>query len=348
MRVIFGRMWVILSLQVAAALQLASEAPENCYRYMCAEEQIELPADQCVYFTNNTYMINPCNHWASDWYCPPVPPETNSTCGYFPAISNQASSWPNEPCIYSATCVEGLSCVNFKCQGLQQKAPCQVHDQCAPGLACIKGQCWQQIPTGMKGCLTDYDCVNGAGCNAGQCTAYLSIPPGETVYNCENSTSLLCESRYCTEERCVGNVTSQYELPHECQTDSDCMSEDGTFATPCTCGMNPWGKSYCGLFPGDPLGVELTDVMQEWVSGNYINRCNTVRRFVLECMVQVWFFAPYNLYNYYTLATTNYAQIQGIDDCTLRVFQRPYRDADMEFVVVSWAQLAVFSLLVFA
>ena len=339
-------MWVILSLQLVAALQLVPDTPPNCYRYKCSQDQVELPAEQCVYFTNNTFLINPCDHWASDWYCPPVAPETNSSCSYFPAISNVASSWPNEPCLYSETCVEGLSCVNFKCAGLKQRSPCTAHDECAPGLACIKQKCWQQIPIGMQGCLTDYDCVNGAGCNQGQCVAYLSLEAGDPVYNCDNSVSLLCQTRACTEQRCVGNVTSQYELPHECQTDSDCMSEDGAFMTSCTCGMNPAGKSYCGLFLGDPLNVELTDIMKQWVTSKYINRCNTVRRFSLLCMVQVWFFAQYNLYNYYLNSVENYPQLQGIDDCTLRVFQRPYRDAYLEYNI-GLAETAVLSLLVF-
>jgi hypothetical protein len=74
--------------------------------------------------------------------------------------------------------------------------------------------------------------------------------------------------------------------------DSDCtgtsfVGGDGKtyrYAEECHCGYSSLGYAYCALFPGDAAVMAFTALDRDWIGGESITACNTMRRYSDECI----------------------------------------------------------------
>lgn len=137
-----------------------------------------------------------------------------------------------------------------------------------------------------------------AACNIkdgeGICVPYFSIPNGEHVSDCDNHAYIsdICESGWCIKDeptgsdgRCIAAPVSTATQPNVCTEDDDCAAVgDGiTYAAKCECGFNDSATAYCSLFPGDPAGLDYIRAFKYFIAANFLQKCNTARRFNEEC-----------------------------------------------------------------
>lgn len=146
---------------------------------------------------------------------------------------------------------------------------------CDVGLYCNNlDVCAEQIKLNAKGCENDNDCVNYAWCSHdgsltnGTCIAYFSVNNG-VVTDCKENidtpnVNYGCKTGFCVvvdaaadSFACVAPPALGNGYQAKCQADTDCIGTttyEGVgyaFSGTCTCGINPYGDSYCTLMRGD-------------------------------------------------------------------------------------------------
>lgn len=295
--------YIFLIASSFSAMTLSSET-SSCPLYTCKLKDQLFEKNTCVFYTPTvtqpTYYVSTCTSVKTP-YCQ-APAQTNSTCEQSPP-SPSVNAWPGEKCTLASDCSNHAKhgCVNSICVGSLSGENCFTNDDCNPGLRCFNQQCVDQIHVGGTGCTSDYDCVNGAGCNLGTfpadsiCFPYFSINPHLPVGSCSSlNTSMLCNSGLCMEYEgvyeCMNTLSSSKKIPTQCTVDSDCVSTrddyfvNGQLEGHCYCGYNPTGTSYCSLFPGDTPVKDNNEYLLDWLRSSQIDSCNTMRRLGSQCM----------------------------------------------------------------
>eukprot|EP00359_Climacostomum_virens_P003450 CAMPEP_0204906842 /NCGR_PEP_ID=MMETSP1397-20131031/6183_1 /ASSEMBLY_ACC=CAM_ASM_000891 /TAXON_ID=49980 /ORGANISM="Climacostomum Climacostomum virens, Strain Stock W-24" /LENGTH=276 /DNA_ID=CAMNT_0052075847 /DNA_START=236 /DNA_END=1066 /DNA_ORIENTATION=- len=246
-------------------------------------------------------------------------------------------AFPGEVCNLLTRCFAGnCDSKTKRCTGLSQGATCGSDKQCAPGLYCKSSVCSPQLPVGATGCASSYECLNSASCNrtktSSNCVQYFSVPVGGVVSDCDSNISYMCASGSCSKSpkaklgTCVSAIRSVAKQPATCSSNLDCVgvtSNNQTFTSSCSCGLNPEGNSYCSLFPGDAPGQNLMSLYSKFLNSTYIGTCNTGRRYSTECILSSSFpekeqLAMANLYFEF------YPQLQNNDICIKQVFNNQY------------------------
>lgn len=332
--------FTLFSLLLVRASALSAETIGNpsCPIYTCKQSSQLFLNTTCVFYTptatNPTYYVNPCSSLKTPYCTPSV--DANSTCEANPSPP-PLNGWPGEKCYSNADCsIHCSGCVGGVCVGSQVGERCYTNDDCNPGLRCFNQVCAAQIQIGGSGCTSDYDCVNGAGCNVANtpsnsvCYPYFSIAPHLPVGDCTSSgTSYLCSSGLCMDNdgvyECMNLLTSR-KFPQTCQVDSDCLSTrddnfpNGELVGTCYCGYNPTATSYCTIFPGDKPYLLSTSYLKKWIQSTSIDSCNTMRRFTMVCMSNWWNKSDFNYYNYYSQSAFFYPLIEGSETCAQQVY----------------------------
>ncbi|CAG9326950.1 unnamed protein product [Blepharisma stoltei] len=334
---------VIFSLSAAAPEKLKNN---QCPLYQCKQDHQNFVDNTCVFYTPTvtqpTYYVTSCSK--RNPHCQ-APVQRNSTCEGNPP-SPPVNAWPGEKCSSSSQCSNHAKngCVNSVCVGSLNGEACFTSDDCNPGLRCFNQQCVPQIHIGGTGCTSDYDCVNGSGCNLAStpansiCFPYFSISNHLPVGYCSpTNSSMLCNSGLCMEYdgvyECMSQVSTAKKIPQQCSVDADCMStrddyfEYGQLMGSCLCGYNPSGNSYCTLFPGDEPAKQSSQYLIQWIQSSSINNCNTMRRFTGQCMSDWWNSKLNRAWNYFSLNAIYYPQLQGALDCVQPVFLAPWYQA---------------------
>ena len=322
-------LWLLLATYVSARVthepQMALEAT-LCEKFACNDDSYQIVDNQCIYYDaiNITYFVQVCSNATEETYCPQSF-ESNSTCT-LPPEPHIGLSWPGEYCLQQNWCKYGY-CSNHTCMAQVLGAQCVEHDECNPGLRCFNQTCQAQLKIGEPGCDTDADCVNYAGCDAGTCRGYFTIPNMEYVGMCENSTSFLCQSGFCYFGTCLDPPLSDMALPISCVSQFDCLSsthfaaEGIKFYTECECGYNPTGQQYCEPFMGDLPMQGYLDFLRDWLNNTKeIVECNTARRLSYECVVTVQGTAKAQEFQYYQIWADLYPQVVGTPQCVQEVF----------------------------
>ena len=341
---------MLLGLSACGAEELAVEQnPEvlSCYKYQCNNGQYAMLNSTCVMYLNGVFYLQVCQDKSTPYCIPIDEPNNNSTCQVAPA-EPIAFSWPGEACRKDVDCVYG-SCAQGYCSAQAQGAACALNDQCNAGLYCgDKNVCVSQVNVGGV-CTEDYQCVNSAGCNiadsetgVGSCTEYLTIGHYETVGPCLNNTSLLCGSGTCGfndtlhQYVCIPELPSYAQPPLKCTNDGDCFSipdsKTGTVLTSeCTCSYNPWGMSFCKLFPGDEIGITVRKYLYDWFQSGNATACNTVRRTSLNCLEAHMETEDYLWLAYHLVWFEDFSLVQFLDSCGQQIYQQDYWTLKYDF-----------------
>ena len=337
---------VLALLLVAGAVALRPAEPTGvtltCQKYGCGNWT---NSGVCLQTNSTNVSILPCAN-------PLVCNTTSGLCAAH-AIPVVKPGWPGEPCSSSGTCAFGTCNTQSKCQGADVGGPCTQSDQCDPGLMCNNtGYCAPLMPAGTLGCRSTYDCDYFSVCNKtfsqtnGTCISSGVVQLGQTVADCNNSFSLLCETNTCIPTnitqllgRCSVALSSVYNMPIGCNQNSDCVGSDGTsyYVGTCQCGMNALGLAFCSPFWGDIPGLTLRDTMT--LVYGHSDRCNTVRRYTNACFNVT---GNLNKMKVAAFGFYNYALLQENDQCIKTVFTATYW-LGAGFVVQLGALLAVLS-----
>lgn len=314
----------------------------TCDKYACANDTQVLDSDQCVYYSDDTHFIKPCNSSSQIPYCDPNS-GGNVTCGATPDPGVVYNSFPGEECRDAADCEFAKNCTAGICIGALEGDECRENEQCNPGLRCNSQskQCETLLAANSVGCSTDEDCIQDAGCNItdsgqGICLPYFSVGLGEIVSNCDENYEIsdLCETGWCvksgflvTHGQCVDAPISNQVAPAICTADSDCTgsSTSSVYEGTCGCGFNPYGNAYCSVFPGDPAGLNYLNAIKYFVNNGNLQKCNTARRFSESCWKvgntaeYISFTAALEFFEYYNQYVEN-------DDCIKATYTRKYWD----------------------
>lgn len=314
----------------------------QCNKYQCNYGQHPMLNSTCIMYLNGVFYLQVCQDKNTPYCIPIEEPNNNSTCQAAPP-SPIAFAWPGEACHKSVDCVYG-SCVQGSCSSLAQGSSCILNGQCNPGLYCgVKGVCVPQVNVGGS-CTEDYQCVNNAGCrtNTQNCTEYLTLNHGDSVSPCVNYTSLLCGSGTCgysstlNQDICIPELPSYAQPPLKCTNDGDCFSipdfETGTVMTSeCTCSYNPWGMSFCKLFPGDEIGITIRKYLYDWFQSGNFTACNTDRRMSLNCLEDYMDREDYLWLAYHIIWYEDFSLVQYLDACGQQIYQQDYWTIKYEF-----------------
>lgn len=181
---------------------------------------------------------------------------------------------PGEPCQYGDYCISG-SCMSGYCVGKELGLICKVNADCRVGTFCnYYGKCEALAAEGaVCGGVMKTVCQNHLVCVNNNCTRIGSLEIGVI-----SNDPLACKSMYiATDElgvqRCslgLSNVGYSGNLV-ECQMGSVCNytingSDTVTYTSPCKCGVNPEGKSYC--HPGEGKMQSDIDIVWERAHNN--------------------------------------------------------------------------------
>jgi len=306
-------------------------APNSCAKYECSSAS--MPDDQCVKYdsNSNTYLLQPC--------------KGNTFCGW--ALYNHGNSmcYPNQESIYSGLpgqkcdgndqCMGRAICQNGICVGRSAGAFCDDQDDCAIGTLChnlpdkTQARCEPQKTLGQTcgNYLNMELCENNLTCNMGYCNSTFSKSEGDIVD--ATTAAYLCDTGFfeyqndTSKAKCVAAPKSQaVSQPIECQPGSSCMSADGMYTTPCECGYNYYGKSYCPLFPGDYLYQQFFSQVMSYMQNPKINQChflnigqeacNTIDEDVYKRMFQT------------KLEVDYFVKKLGNDDCVKEIYTAPF------------------------
>ena len=318
---------------------------QTCGKYACPPQGFNMTQGTCGQLVNGTYYLAACSP-LNTTFCN----TTTLKCQANPAAV-VLPSWPGEPCSTQQTCMYGTCQLN-KCKGMFAGAPCSLNDQCDPGLHCNStGLCSPQLLVGSIGCQSEYDCVNGADCNAtlptnGTCLAYASVPNGSWVTDCGNGFSRLCKSGACQQKLlftktgvCIDAAKSIAPTPQACSKDNDCVGTNtlNYFISTCNCGYNANGYSYCSPFLGDAPGVAY---IAQWIKALASSQgtCNTARRYSFACLSLIGQLLPTTQASY---LYHNFANVQGNDNCIKYTFTRAYWDLWANELTVGLLTLAL-------
>ena len=316
-------------------LQLSSS--KLCADYECSSLPLG-SLNQCINKVGYTYYLSLCTAEYYS-YCPPS--YSDAFCGLPPVPSDINIAVPGEPCEFDRNCLDSL-CNNLFCVGSTVNSQCTAHTQCDVGLYCrfSDNTCQTQKLSGAA-CATDEECVNSNGCSKQVCTPYFTVPSSTPISSCNGGVSFLCSSGVCHDilatSYCVPQIRSSGALPLSCLNDGDCQISSSvgplkeSYSTGCECGYNGFGDSYCNLAPGDPLYVNYTAAMQQWLSSSNVTLCHTTARTDLKCIQAHWNSTYFVQLAYYQAAVNNYPLVQGNDDCVQQTFTSEYWIAKANF-----------------
>jgi len=300
-----------------------------CSSYTCSSSLIP---GQCAVFANNTYNLTACSSGyecnLSTMQCEVIPVEL---------------SYPGESCKTNANCTNNL-CVDKVCSGSAQNETCDSDYSCNPGLYCGNSICQTQLSIGSSGCKSDSQCVNNAFCGAnGVCTKYFSKANYESVASCDSSyNNWECASGTCykfneTTSICAPPLRSFAPPAINCMSDSDCISMADSmynfrFTTNCTCSYTAKPTSYCYAMPGDAVSRGYATAIQSWVSSKYISKCNTLRRFSIDCIKSVCTDQDLSLeLQYFMVWTYYFPYIQNSPSCVRDVLATDYWTTEVAY-----------------
>ena len=312
----------------------------ECSSYRCSSEY--LGEDICILHQNSTYYINPCPEAK---YCPPLEVGVRSYC-----VSHTtpiAYAWPGESCV-NAPCQYG-SCDGQYCQGASHNETCTLNGECNPGLRCHKSYCKALLPKGKSGCESDFDCENDSGCDKGKCVRYFSKREAEEV-ECNNNRTNICESGACYKGYCLGYLKNDNPLPALCNTTEDCTSSmydmpvyPIKFYQDCECGYNKEANAYCSLFVGDLHMKNYLSLLKKWLSSLHAKKCNTERRYSLECIKDHWKPQHYEEIHYAKLLVDLYPKLQNNEPCVKKVYTAQfYKEEEDSALVLGVASLLIY------
>ena len=294
----------------------------------------------CVMYEDGTFYLQVCTDKDTPYCIPATQAGMNSTCQQAPPPPI-GFAWPGESCTSQLDCAEG-TCTNSVCVGVSSGGTCGANDECQPGFYCFSNKCTPQVA--LHGiCTADYDCVNSAGCNftsptQGTCVPYLSIASGSPVGSCTNNQNYLCGSGTCASSSnqtyCIQEPESFAQPPLKCSSDGDCFSLPvmGTVLTSkCSCSYNPWGMSFCQLFPGDEIGVTVRKYLYTWFASGNSTNCNTMRRMSLNCVKDYYNQEDYLWLAYHMTWFDDFSQVQFLDNCGQQIYMQDYWSIKYDF-----------------
>ena len=299
----------------------------SCPNFTCSGEPHSY--QQCIYSSKNSINLTPCTDPIIP-YCQPS--LSNTLCSTVPPASLFKTSWPGENCTLDLNCVYGV-CYQSVCNAQNYGDSCLINDQCNPGLYCNNKICDFQIEIGQSGCVWDYDCVNGAGCNSGICTQYFSLSPGTQIDSCVGNNNQLCQYLTCANAILNNNTgffcTSQLNsFTMNCNNDGDCLSNNDpilntTLNSVCKCSYGNSG-SFCTQLPGDYEYSLYISNLTQWANDIANRMCNTVRRFSSQCISLYWDSLSSKNLLLNQLFVMYYPQIKDNQDCTKLIYFQPY------------------------
>lgn len=307
-------------------------ASATCPIYSCTEEALEV--DQCVQKSGEAYSIEPCTDSIKS-ECS-ISSSGNGTCKA--PTSSSVQKYPGEKCSISEDCMFSKGCVETICQGSSINETCADTHYCNPGLYCSAKSICEQPSN--KECSSDYDCSNSYTCNNNQCVKYLSINANKDCGVCNDGLNMACKSSAClstgSENYCLDYISHPSKNATLCSNDDDCVSNkfgslNLTINSPCNCGMNPSGNSYCALLPGDEVYRKYLELLEDWIEGDGIKKCNSMRRLAYDCIADWWDKKHYIQFVYYHETLLNYPKFQEMDYCTQKVYYGDYTNIKDQF-----------------
>ena len=337
----------------------SSQIPDfSCSKFSCLPQTTVTDFRSICLIYNaieSSYQSLACNNYfLIDNFCDTtiLDPTLNQTIHCTEPQMNYTNLYPGEsPCYSDSNCVSGV-CENSVCVGAGFGIACNYTYECQQELGCIgtvfendtvedPGQCLPLLKPNHGNCISDFDCVNNAGCDYsfnnsyGTCKTYFSVPVGGQIEKCENYNSLICEYVQCSnsddgKSYCVQPFFSKSEEPVSCITGKECVDSTNNYYSECSCGMNKNGISYCQLFLGNSISKNLLSTLKLWVNSYTILSCSTNRRWDLTCMKN-WTPSLYDQIKYHLLAYSNFTIVQDNEECTKDVFTFQYWDAFKDF-----------------
>ncbi|OMJ92682.1 hypothetical protein SteCoe_4562 [Stentor coeruleus] len=295
---------------------------------MCKRDGDYFIGETCVFYDNSHYTpyyyIQECSD-INNPYCD-FKTEQNSTCTKTPAVS-PTYKYPGEKCLKDSDCLS-YNCNNQRCLGQQQSESCDINLDCEPGLYCKSLKCTPLITLSTSSCSSDYECNYGTGCLT-TCIPYWSLSSGSATKCDENNESFLCSSGKCYNGKCVTSTKSDF-LPKICIKDLDCSSKN--IENECECGRNPNGNKFCKLKSEDWPYSGYFEIMKEWTMSDFQYKCNTERRFSIECAADRWNRGKAEKLQSYIYYIRNYAKIVEFDTCSHSIFIPDYiLESNLEF-----------------
>ena len=166
----------------------------------------------------------------------------------------QRTLLPGEPCQLAENCFSNI-CLNGTCVGFELGYSCRTDAECKTGTYCSGGGRCEALAGEGVVCSASR-CMNHLACASGKCVKIGSLPVGNSSDNALACSSLFVAADTKGAYKCaVGPKLKGYSKNLiECNMGDMCqydLSDGKSLATPCKCGVNGDGKSYCRPGEGD-------------------------------------------------------------------------------------------------
>ena len=322
--------------------------PVECDSYKCKKSSQDFDSTICAYYDeeSTTYYLKEC---ASNYACSGSSGQ-NLTC----QVEETSLAYPGDECDTSAECNTGV-CTSGVCVGLGAGIACSSDNLCAPGYYCDAStpSVCSPLLAADSICVEDWDCTNGYFCkintstSVGKCTAYFTAASGDQVSSCITvGVDYECETGYCVSEydestdTTTHTCTEVFELDDDddeaCENNKDCLgyNSDESVSTysECLCGLSEDGEGYCKLLPGDSSYEKYIKYFKLWLKSGKESKCNTTRRFSVDCAEAHWGDdEDYLTLAYYEYRTLNWNKIHDLSSCTKKVFLSYYYDLEDDY-----------------
>ena len=333
----------VKSLLILVSL-LAISISLDCESFTCGS----FPSGTCSQYNSatNTWALQACD---STEYC-----DSYYSPGQCTSYSSNYITIAGGSCTSNSECYAG-QCTGGYCSGTALGGSCTYTFECGALAYCPGSTC---VLLGANGSSCEYtdECVHGSGCLNGICTSYFSIANNSPLPNgyclVDYMESVFCQSFACNQdsngnEYCISPVGSSNPIPHDCTSSSDCLSNTPSLGravnSPCVCGYNPTGQSYCDSISGDSWGVRYVAQYKYFLSTGLGKNCNRDLG-SLACAMIWWDKGNGAKYLYYSFMWLNEASIYGAETCVLNTAFPNYSSMVSNYTNYSWASLVTATL----